>query len=302
MVETSTPRRQPPPRICERMIRLVAEVLTNCRNPELRNELEVLQDNLAPAAREMDKWILTYRSYGTKPHHNMAGLAEVYSEIVEGDEEIAAYLIRMVQSYVAWCDRELGECVQGTLNTTRSLQTGFVREDLRKLSKILGELKGILNANLKNKKRVEAQHGTKRKHAESMGNDSQAQVKRAKNADHGMLQTMEMVQRDPKDGSTSITQRKDHHSEQHTQIKNPRRRKHSKKERVLPTDPELASHVAESILRAVGRHPDLPSLNAGLEDVLPKRPRKAEIPSGMTVATMQDAMVRKAQDWWDARS
>lgn len=298
MVEVPTSRRQPPPRICERMIRLVAEVLTNCRNAELRNELEALQDNLAPAARELDKWVWTYRSYGTKPHHNMAGLGELHSEIVEGDEEIGAYLIRMVQSYVKWCNQELGKCVQGTLNTARSLQTGFVREDLRKLSKTLGELKGILNANLK-KKRMEARQGTKRKHAEAAGIDIQAQVKRARNADH----SMEMVERDPKDGSASPTLRNDF-SEQHinAQTQKPHRRKYSKKERILPVDPEFASHVAESILRAGGRHPTLPSLNAGLEDVLPKRFRKAEIPSGMTVATMQDAMVRKAQDWWDARS
>lgn len=300
MVEIPTCRRQPPPLICGRMIRLVAEVLTNCRNAELRSELEVLQDNLAPAAREMDKWILNYRSYGTKPQHDMAGLAEVHGELMEGDREIAAYLIRTVQSYVNWCDRELGKCVPATPSTARSLQTGFLREDLRKLSKVLGELKGIRSANLKNKKRMEAQQGTKRKHSEPTSTDSQDQVKRARKADHSMMET---VERDPKNGSLSGTSRNDL-SEQHnnTQIQNPRRRKHSKKERILPTNPELASHVAESVLRAIGRHPDMPSLNAGLEDVLPKRPRKAEIPTGMTVATMQDDLVRKAQDWWDARS
>lgn len=295
MVELPTQRRQPPRRVCERMIRLVADVLNNCRNGQLRDELETLQDNLAPAARELDKWVLAYRSYGTQPGHDTAGLAGLHNEILEGDEEIAAYLLRTVQSYITWCKEQLDICIKGRPDLARSLQEGFVREDLRKLSKTLGELEDVWAANVRNKKWMDLHQVSKRKYAEPVTDDTQPQLKRVRTSDYSMRRHVDIIDLEASDEPTPVTSQAEHHTP------NPRRRKRSKKDRVLPADPDLASHVATSILRAVGRHPDAPPLNEGLEGLLPRRLRKAEIPDGMTMATVQDAMVRGAQDWWNAK-
>lgn len=346
MSDVSTTQRHAPARACERMIRLVADALQNARSRQLRTELTKLQDNLAPAARELDKWVLAYRTYGSEPGQNAAGLARLHNEILQGDQEIGDYLIRTVHQYVDWCLEQVQRCVDCRSHSTRALQEGFLREDLRKMNRLAEQLTALFTANVKNKKWIDSDRSLKRKHMEATSKGSSLRVKLAENSQAETSRQFQTIDSHDSDGphtsikpvsrAYSLTARDQYTQhlweeydqapgqaidkavqEQHKTY-NPqqaqrltakddvdqgiRHRKRAKRDRVLPVDPELASHVALSILRAVGRHPELPPLNAGLADLLPKKLRAADIPYGESLATVQNAMVQEAQQWWKAKA
>lgn len=287
MADISVLRQHPPARVCERMIRLMSDVLSNCRNSELRLALPTLQDNLAPAARELDKWVRAHRCYGTQPHHDFPGLLRLHRDIEHGDQEIGAYLIKTMEGYVSWCQDQLQRCNQIRTDLTRTLQEVFVREDMRKLGHILAKLRWIQFVSTENKKPPGLQRGSKRKHTEHIGAEHHAQAKQLRPS-----QRARAIEIGSSDDSSPAPGR----NSQSAYVA--RRRRRSKKDRILPVDPELASHAASSILRAADCHPNLPCLNAGLKDLLPRQLLAAEIPAGMTLATVQDDLVHKAQQWW----
>ena len=299
MPHIMTSERQPPARVCERMIKLLKDVLTNCRSVVLRDELATLQHSLHPAARELDKWVSIYKTYGTRSGQDIHGLAKLHNEILTGDQEIAAYLIKSANEYVDWCTDELHTCVKQPLTTERVLQEGFLKEDLRSLSKTYDQLRDMLASNLKHKRWMNPNQPPKRKHEASSSNTSQLHAV-PRNAPYPPIsRNTEVIELDDSGDSPNPVQVASASMLSAGPIdQDIRPRKRTKRDRVLPVDPELASHAASSILRAIGRHPDLPALNAGLEDVLPQKLRRHDIPKGESLATVQHSMVKMAELWW----
>ena len=63
----------------------------------------------------------------------------------------------------------------------------------------------------------------------------------------------------------------------------------------------LAPDVASSILRTMGRHPEMPPLNHDLKDVLSRKQLKKNKQRDPDVAVAQDKTVQDAVGWWKAQ-
>ena len=66
-------------------------------------------------------------------------------------------------------------------------------------------------------------------------------------------------------------------------------------------DSALASDIASSILRTMGRHPEMPPLNHDLQDVLSRKQLKKNKQRDADVAVAQDKTVKDAVGWWKAQ-
>jgi hypothetical protein len=313
MTDPSSLERRPPARACERMISLVVEGLSNCRNAELRTEVKILRANLIPAANELDKWVAQYRTYGAQPCHTAAGLAELHNEILQGDLEIGKYLIRTVEEYVSWCADQLSRCNEMRTDSTEALQEGFIREDMRRMTRLCDQLKTMLTTNNQNKKWMYVPKG-------QAGQPSVAKESRQEHRSSGTPSEISTIDDSNANAvsdaaGTTVTASTMHHGIQRapdvqtTPVEQPRRTydqdrsrfKRIKRHRVLPVNPELASHAASSILRAMGRHPDTLSLNSQLRGIVPEKLRKEDIAAGRSLAQVQSSMIEEARRWWAAQ-
>lgn len=308
--------RQAPPRVCERIIPLVLDVLHNCRDPVLREEATTLRNSLSAAARELDKWVVTYSTYGTWAGHDYQGLAKLHNEIITGDQEIADCLMETVSECVEYCEEQLHLsiqkqteqfCVPNKKHTAaeRVLQDGFLREDLTKLARTRDHLHVLLAANRKHKRWMDPNQTAKRKHVDAARLKPKLDAQSERSPYSFLSQPAQVIEIDDSDDSLPGTETASRSFQSATQSaslnyfdRQVQGGKHVNRDRVLPFDPELAAHAASSILRAVGRHPDLPPLNASLEGVLPQKLNKRDVPVGESLATVQDSMVKSAQRWW----
>ena len=66
-------------------------------------------------------------------------------------------------------------------------------------------------------------------------------------------------------------------------------------------DSAHASDIASSILRTIGLHPEMPSLNHDLKDVLSRKQPKKNKQRDADVAVAQDKTVKDAVGWWKAQ-
>lgn len=71
-----------------------------------------------------------------------------------------------------------------------------------------------------------------------------------------------------------------------------------------PANLDVAPHAAEYILRAYGRHPEKPGLNAALDDMLPKKlshMTKDARAAGESLPDFQARMIQEARDYFEAK-
>ena len=308
---------------CISMIRHVMEEVGAC-HCQTRRALPAIQERLLPQVAELDDALDEYKEcceIGLTPDPAALRMA-----VIDSDIEIATSLGAEVYEVMQQTAHRASEFV-GTPSPCHLIERDQAKRDLRRLLDLDHWMKDacerlhvIKDRQEKGAGRVGNQPARKPKtHAIDRGQGMQTKKRRVADVFDSDDDFENLQESDTKRQKTSSSHAQSHSpvldlcsdSDVETLMLVGTRRPSSKElqqpgtsvtymKQSRSVDSALALHVASSILRTMGHHPELPPLNHDLEDVLSGKQLKKNRQWDAGVAMAQDNTVKDAVSWWKA--
>lgn len=279
------------------MIRHVVEEVNACHF-ETRSALPAIQERLLPQVSELDDALKQYEECcerGLLPDSSAFRMA-----LTDSDIEIATSLRAEVYQLTQQVAERASELIRKP-GTDLLIQRDQAKRDMRRLSDLCDWMDDA----------SQRLHAIRAKHERGAGRGGSQLGRTPKVQAEGREQAMESKKRSAADvidvddefdnlrkGSTKRQKTTSSRGQPHSPVLDLCSNSDVETQSV---DSALASDIDSSILRTMGRHPQMAPLNHDLKDVLSRKQLKKNKQRDADVAVAQDKTAKDAVGWWKAQ-